>query len=267
MATLKGPIQFTGSMGGLRSYYDRDSGKQILATKREGNKKAFKNCKSLERVKDMNREFTACNIWALLVRMGTADLCYLKNGRINGKLVSIAKQIQRMIGKDILGYRRIESSTFNSQLVGFCMNNAHPFNLVCNVDPVVSISEDRREVSLALNDFTSFGRFHWPESISHYRVYLNIFILPDVEWDEGHRQYFPAYPSKELGNKTCVSEWIPLRATPIDFQISAAFDENKLPKEKTVVIVSLGFEFASGMQYSTPYVVKDYGTMAIVGCF
>ena len=54
---------------------------------------------------------------------------------------------------------------------------------------------------------------------------------------------------------------------PIDFHITASFDQNALPREKTVVMVAMGLKFAAGMQYNTPYVVKVHGTMAILRCF
>lgn len=267
MATLKGPLQFTGSLCTMRSYYDKDSGKQILSSKGGVNKNLIKNNKSLARVKDMNREFTACCIWATLIRRGTEALSYLKNGRINGKLVSIAKYLQQISREDCYGYRRIESSKFNYPLIGFCMNNAHPFNTVFQVRPEISITEDRSEVTLRLDNFISNSKFKWPERISYYRIYLTIVEPQDVEWDEDHKCYFPVYLNSKLRNKTNVSDWLSVSSDPVDFQITASFDQNALPREKTTVLVVMGLEFASGMQYNTPYVVKDHGTMAILKCF
>jgi len=266
MATLKGPLQFTGSLGTMRSYYDKDSGKQILSSKGGVNKNIVKSNKSLARVRDMNREFIACNIWAKLVRRGTEDMSYLKNGRINGKLVSIAKVLQKMSSEDTYGYRRIESSKFNYPLMGFSMNNAHPFNTVFQLEPEISITEDRSEVTLCLNNFISNGAFKWQERISYYRVYLTIVELQDIVWDAVHKSYLPVYLPFSLRKKTNVSDWILVSCDPVDFLITASFDQNALPREKTTVLVAMGLEFASGMQYNTPYVVKDHGTMAIIGC-
>ena len=267
MARIKGPIKFDGRLGNIRSYWDSDSKQQTLSTIPEGNKKAFKNRKNAARVKELNLEFTAVNIWTKLLRWGNDDLSYLKKGRLNGKLVSIGKQIQLINTVDIKGHRRIESSKFNYPLIGFCMNNAHPFKNVCYAEPEVSITEDRREVMVKLTDFVSLAKLKWDERITDYRVWLNIFELPDVEYDKTYREYSPVYHSTKLGNKTTVSEWIRLSTVPIDFQISASFNGNCLSKENTIVVVTLGFEFANGIQYNTAYVVKDHGTCAIVGCF
>jgi hypothetical protein len=267
MAIIRGPIKFTGSLGGMQGYFDKESGEFIVATKRESNKKAYDNCDSIPRVKENNNEFVALNIWTKLIRKGTGELVYLKNGKHNGNLVAIGKRIQLMDQTGLRGLRNIISSKFNYPLIGYNWNREHPFNIACNVEPVVSITDDRRVVTLTMNDFKSFQKFKWTEEVRYYRVYLNIFTLPDVEWDEGHRQYFPVYPSKEMGDETSVSNWMSVSTDYIDFQISASFDENSLPKEKTTVMVSMGFEFASAFQYGSPYIVKGNGTAAIVGCF
>ena len=92
MATFKGPIRFDGSLGDLRSYWDSDLKEQILSQNRGRNAKTYNN----PRVKELNREFKALNIWTKILRMGSDDLAYLKKGRQNGKLVKIAKRIQKM---------------------------------------------------------------------------------------------------------------------------------------------------------------------------
>jgi hypothetical protein len=267
MAIIDGPFNFNGSFGGFRSYRDGDTGKQILSTKRRKNSKNYKNKSSAARVNELNIEFKALNIWAKLIRSGTAELVYLKKGRINGKLVSIGKRIQLMNTFDKRGHRRIESSKFNYPLIGFCMNNAHPFKAVCNVEPEISITDDRREVTLKLTNFISHLKFKWNETVSYYRIYLTIFELSDVEWNESEKAFYPVYPGNFLNTKTIVSDWIAVSTDPIDFQISTSFDQNALPREKTTVVVSVGFEFATAIQHNTPYVVKDNGTMAIMGCF
>lgn len=267
MARIKGPVHFEGRLGNIRSYWDSDTKQQTLSTIPEGGKKAFKNRKSANRVKELNLEFQAVNIWTKLLRHGNDDLDILKKGRLNGKLVSIGMVIQKMNTADMRGHRRVESSKFNFPLIGFCMNNAHSFQNVCLANPEISITEDRREVAIRLTNFISKLRLRWPERITYYRIFLNIFELPDVEWDPEHRRFWQVYPSESLGKKTTVSEWKNLIVDPIDFEISASFDAQYMSKENAVVVVTMGFEFATGIQFNTPYVVKDHGTCAILGCF
>ena len=263
MAKIKPPFIINGSFGNFRAYHDGDTGEEILSTKRRKNPKNYKNAM----VEMLNREFTALIIWAKIIRLSTLDLIYLKKGRLIGKLISIAKRIQLMDALGEGGFRKIESSKFNYPLIGFCMNNAHPFWNVCNMEPEILISEDRSTVTFKLTDFISFGKFKWSEGIQYYRIYIVIFELPDVEWSEKDKKYLPVYPFETLGRKTVVSEWIQVGTDPRNIVIPVAFDANHQPREKTTVMVSAGLEFASEIQYDTPYVVKDHGTCAILGCF
>ena len=263
MARFKGPIQFTGSLGNLRSYWDEDTQQQIISLKRGKNPDNYQN----DTVDELNQEFKAVNIWAKLIRESTLDLVYLKKGRLNGKLVKIAKQIQTLDPQGGLGFRKIESSKLNAPLVGFCMNNSHPFKEVCNIDPAIEISKDRNEVTFSMPNFVSFGKFKWDVQVKYFRIYILIYELPDIEWNATNREYSPVYSSESLGSKTVVSEWKQVITQPVNIVIPVAFDDNHLPKEKSTVMVSVGFEFASNMLYDTPYVVKDNGTCAILGCF
>jgi hypothetical protein len=267
MAILKGPIQFDGSIGNLRSYYDSDLKKQVVSTKGGASKQHIKNNPKLWRQDAMSDEFGASSAWAKIIRTETWEQDDLKKGRNHGKLTAIGRRLQEMNAKDKYGFRGIESSKFNFPLIGYSMNNKHPFKDVFCVNPDISITEDRREVTLELNNFRSHLKFKWPERVFYYRVYLTIFELPDFEWDEIGKIYRLVYPKISLANKTTVSDWINVSTDTIDFQIKAAFDEGHLPRERTTVVVSMGLEFASGMQHNTAFVVRDHGTTMIVACY
>jgi len=247
-------------VGGFRGYWDSDAQKQILSSSKGKNK-------STGRAIDLNREFTAVAFWSKFIRRCTVDLVYLKKGRLVGLLNKVAKQIQVMDYESDYGFRKIESSRFNYPLKGFSFNKKHPLKDVFLVEPELSITEDRREVTLKLTDFRSDKKFIWPEKVGYFRVFLLIFALPDIEWHELHRGYEPVYPKQEMGQEISVSEWIPTSIDSINFQMSVAFPENQLPKEKSAVVVVMGLEFAYAMDYNTPYVVKDHGTAGIISCF
>jgi hypothetical protein len=267
MATFKGPFSFNGSVGGFRGYWDSDAQKQVLSSSKGKNKN---NNKDSDRALDQNREFKAVTYWSKFIRRATNDLVYLKKGRLVGLLNRVAKQIQLMDHMGEYGYRKIESSRFNYPLKGFSFNKKHLLKDILPVEPEVTITEDRREVTLKLTGFRSFARFKWPEKVAYYRIFLTIFVLPDIEWhalDESHGAYEPAYPIYEMGQVTVVGEWIKISGDPIDYEMSAIFPENQLPKEKSVVVAVMGIEFAYAMEYGTPYVVKDNGTAGIIGCF
>ena len=264
MGTIKGPIDFNGSVGGLNSYYDRDAKKKVLREKKGKNKNHNKHA---PRALDQNREFKAMCIWSKFIRRATLDIDSLKNGRLAGYLNRIAKQIQLLDDDGILGYRTIRSSQYTYPLTGFNFNNAHPFNEVFQVVPELSATEDRREVTLKLTNFKSKSKFNWPESVGHYRIFLLIFVLKDLVWDPDREQYDPSYRGQPLVKSFVISEWFPVLATAKDIQLSAAFREDQQLPENSTVVTVMGLEFASAFDNGMYYVVKDHGTAAIVKCF
>lgn len=266
MAISEGPIQFSGSMGGIRGYYDRDIKKWVYTTKGGACKPLIKNNPAFERTRGLNHEWQGCNVWSKLVREGTEELKNLKQGRNNCNLLKIAKQIQCMSTEDKYGKRSIQSSKFNYPLIGFSMSNAHPFRNVFYEHPELSITDDRREVTLRLKDFVSLNKFSWPEPLSYYRIFLTIFELPDVEWDKLQEKFVHFYLKDTLGMQTTYCDWMKLTGKKIDFQLTASFEETKLPRAKTTVLVAMGLEFAKDIEHGIPYLVKDNGTMAIIGC-
>ena len=263
MARFIGPFKFSGNVGGFHGHWDEDLQDWVLSSEKQKNPNHNKHA---PRALENNEEFKAMCMWSKLIRYQTFDVVNLKKGRRVGELNKIAKKIQLMDQIGLRGIRQIESSKFNFPLIGFSFNKAHPFSSVFTGVPEVSITEDRREVTLKLTNFTSQSKFNWPEKVRYYRVYLEIFELPDLVWDTVSKAYNPQYFTMPKGKAVTVSEWMSVSTEPIDFLQSAAFKEDQLPREKSAVVVVQGFEFASGMDWGTPYVVKGHGTAAVVAC-
>ena len=263
MARFVGPFKFSGNVGGFRGYWDKDLKEWVVATKKQKNPNHNKNS---PRALENNEEFTGVTMWSKLIRRMTVDVVYLKKGRRVGDLNAIGKKIQLMDQTGNRGNRQIESSKYNFPLIGFSFNKENPFSSVFTGVPELTITEDRREVTLKMPDFISNSKFKWPESVSYFRLFLEIFELPDLVWDEDRKKYNPFYFTMPKGKAVTVSDWMPVIPEPIDFQQSVAFNEERLPAEKSAVVVVMGLEFASGMDWGTPYVVKGHGTAAIVAC-
>ena len=168
--------------------------------------------------------------------------------------------------ESLRGFRRIESSRFSYPLSGFSMSKKHPFSQVFYGTYDLSATDDRSEVTLALNSFNPKTAFTWPETIRDYRVYLSISVVPDFEWQEYTRCYEPAYFPFSNRRKTIISEWKSISYYPTDILMSLKFDNDFVPQERSIVIVALGFEFATMIENGSPYIVKDHGSMAIIGC-
>ena len=132
--------------------------------------------------------------------------------------------------------------------------------------PEVTITDDRSEVTLSLREFRSASKFKWPDAVNYYRISLLIFVLADVEWSKTWERYaYVGWPAR-MGQNCSVCEWYNVNNFPFDFEISAAFRKDQLPKEKSTIVVVMGLEFATAMQNDSPYVVKVIGIAGIVAC-
>jgi hypothetical protein len=64
MAQLNGPLQFTGSIGNLRCYYDKRLKRYILSSKGGANKEQILNSPVFKRTHENMSEFAGCSKWA-----------------------------------------------------------------------------------------------------------------------------------------------------------------------------------------------------------
>lgn len=267
MAEIIGTIRLKGSVGNIRTYYDRTLKKWISSTKGGANKDLIKNNPTFARTRELNQEWKGCVVWAKFVRFGVDSLSHLMQGRNNCYLMRIAEKIKILDFESERGFRKITSSKHKSLLVGYCFSKLHPFKEVFFDEPELTITDDRNEVTLTLNDFLSHKKFSWPETISLFRIYLNIFLLPDLEWCDSIKQYIPVYQTFARKEITSVSNWMSMNSDLTDIRIAAKFENDFVPDDRSIVVVTMGLEFASTMLNGSPYIVKDCGTTMVLGCF
>ena len=267
MAEAIGPFRVKGSMGNIRTYYDRTLKKWISSTKGGANKNLIYNNPSFELTRDLNREWKGCAVWSKIVREGVDPINHLMQGRNNCYLMKIAEKIKILDFESEFGFRKITTSKHKSPLVGYCFSNLHPFKEVFLDEPELTLTDDRSEVTLALNNFLSQKRFSWPEKNNYYRIYLNISLVPDLEWSASEKNYKPVYQPFDPMATASVSNWMRMNTVLTDIRMVAKFENDFVPDDRSIVVVSMGLEFASTMLNGTPYIVKDCGTTVVLGCF
>ncbi len=267
MAEAIGPFRVKGSMGNIRTYYDRTLKKWISSTKGGANKNLIYNNPRFALTRDLNQEWKGCAVWAKIVRKGVKPINHLMQGRNNCYLMKVAEKIKILDFESERGFRKITTSKHKSLLVGYCFSKLHPFSEVFLDEPELSITDDRNEVTLALNNFLSHYRFSWPEKISYYRIYLNISLVPDLEWSASEKNYIPVYQPFLYMATTSVGNWMYMNTVLNDIRMVVKFDNDFVPDDRSTVVVTMGLEFASEMINGTPYIVKDCGTTMVLGCF
>jgi hypothetical protein len=267
MAQLTGPIQFTGSIGNFRAYYDKSLKKYILSTKGGASKNLIMNNPAFARTRDNMNEFKACTKWSSLLRKSLLCIDHLNFSRYFSEITKLSKEIQTRDEAGVYGFRAIESSKAPHLLKTINFNRQFPFPGVIRNEFRIEFSEDKKTAVFSMPAFIPSSRFYWPTPIYSFRFYLVIAQLSDMAWSEIENCYEPVI--KDLGRLTrcTISDWMVKNTSPVDILMEVSLDEPALTQPATTVIVALGIEVAKGVTGGCAYIEPGNGTMAIVECF
>jgi hypothetical protein len=267
MARLKGPIQFTGSVGNIKSVYNKKLKRYILSTKGGPSAALIKKSPAFARTRENMNEFKACGQWSSQLRKSLLSIAHLHDGNYFSEIVALAKSIQKHDDQHLKGFRSIESSKASRQLTQINFNSLHPFNHVLSHPLEIHFSEDKKTVTLNLSGFKSYSRLNWPTRYQSYRIALVIAQLPDWVWNDETGSYGPVMMDLEQLTVTTFSEWRPCSDDPEDLFLSASFAQSALQHPNTTVIVALGIEVSSYPTNQANFNPSGFGTMKIVECY
>jgi hypothetical protein len=267
MAQLKGSIQFTGSIGTIRSYYNKKLKRYILSTKGGAPKEKIMNSPVFARTRENMSEFKGCGMWSSQLRKSLIKIAHLHEGYYFSEIVALAKSIQKHDLVSPRGFRSIVSSESSALLKQINFNKVYPFDRVLSHWYEVLFSADKRTVTLYMPGFRSFSHLNWPASYQSFRFSLVIAQLPDYVWKEDELQYRPLYNDMEMLSVATFSDWYPNNTSLIDISLSASFALPALQLPGTTVVVAMGIEVSSdppGVSLSSQ---QGSGTMKILQCF
>ncbi|NWJ51183.1 MAG: hypothetical protein HXX14_09970 [Bacteroidetes bacterium] len=267
MAQLKGPMQFTGSVGNIRSYYDKRLKRYILSTKGGASKDIILNNPAFARTRENMNDFSACSMWASLLRMALSSIMNLYRGNYFSDIVSYGKKIQKFDTVNAKGKREVASSKASSLLKLIHFNEDQPFDRTFCSPLRIAFSDDKKSVALQIKSFQSFGQLHWQFDFQSYRFSMIIFQLADMIWSEEKQKYKPVVDGLDKLTKIAVSDWQDRSVELVDFNLEASFAEPALQQPGTTVVVALGIEVSCSPVCSLNHTAAIGGTMGIVACF
>jgi hypothetical protein len=262
MAELKGPIQFIGSIGNIRVYYNKTLKRYIVSTKGGSLKALIKKNPAYARQRECMTEFKACAYWSSLLKQLLSSIDHLAQGYYFQGFMKLAKTIQKHDDMHMRGTRSIESSKDANLLTTLYFNKEHPFEEVFSQRFDIAFSNDRKTVMVSLPGFRSRTRITWPTRYKLYRIALVIAQLSDFEWNMADKCFKPCVDGLERRTVTVFTEWRQQSTEAEDIVLEASFAEAALSLPGTTVIVALGVEVSPG--------IGDYagiGSMKIVDCF
>lgn len=267
MARLTGLLKFTGSLGNLRSYYDKNSKQYIVATKGGASRELIMNHPAFARTRDNMNEFKALGLWASLFRIALDCISHLHRGYYFSEMVSMAKRIQNMDTSHEKGFRSIESHKAGELLPLIRFNKERDFYRVCTCRFTPRLSLDKRTVTLSIEGLHPYAQIIWPNRYLSFRFTLVALQLADLAWDEAEQAYKPTVMGLEHLSAASVSNWMSWNMDVTDFSMEASFANPALQQPGTMVVVSVGLEVSALSYKQQNDGFSSNGTMGIVGWF
>ena len=267
MATIKGPLDFTGSFGNLRCYDDPATGKRILAKKGGYTKNQFETLETLEKNRKNANDFGGSSAWASLLYKSLSDLKHLMHPRCFNNITSAGKIIQRKDVTSSQGFRRIEVSRDLQAIEQINFNELRPLSSLIRKSYEINFLPDKKTVTLSIPGFVPATDAWWVSKYLAVRLYLVVAQISDMAWSAENEKWEPVVPDLETLSCKVVSDWIANNSIPGDVNLSVSLDEPAFSIPGTAVVVAMGAEFALSTVNDLPYALPHNGSMKIVKCF
>ena len=267
MSTIKGPFDFTGSIGNFRCYDDPATGKRILSGKGGYTQEQFENLESLEPNRKNASEFGESSIWASLLYDSLTDLKHLMHPRCFNKITSIGKFILRQDFTSLLGSRKLEVSKQPQALTEIDFNERIPFRRVIRDCFTIDFLEDKRTLTLTIPDFVTARDAWWMTKYLAVRIYLIVAQISDMAWNQDNKKWEPVVAGLELLSKKVVSSWMYYNSETHEVNLEVSLDDPAFSLPGTAVVAAVGVEFALSSSDGQPVALPHNGSVEIVKCF
>ena len=265
MSIIKGPFKFTGNMGNMRSYYDPSLDEQILARNGGPTRERFLNDPSYARQRQVSSELIGRSLWSSQVKQSLSDIGHLMNSRCFNLIMTSCKSIQQRDTTSPNGQLAIVVNNNPGILTGIDFNKLFPFSKVIGDIYEVSLSPDKKTVTLTIPGFISSRDATWVTKYYAVRFYLVIAQISDVVWDPELGKYVVLVTGLNVFTRSTISNWIVRNNEPYDVNLTATFEEAALTSPGTTVIAAMGVEFSIPTNNGQAFVMPRSGSMGIVG--
>jgi len=267
MSIINGPFDLNGSFGNFRSYYDPATRKRILGKKGGITRKQFETLPSLQLARENANEFGGRSRWASLLKQSLSDLKHLMFSRCFNKIMTAGKLIQRQDSTSLHGYRMVAVNNDLQAITQIDFNERCPFRNVIRDSFVISLSPDKKTVTLGIPGFIPAKDAWWMTKFNALRLTLLVAQTADMVWNPVNENFEPVVSDLELISRKVISDWISNNSLPVDLNLSVSFDEPAFSSPGTAVVVALGVEFSTSSINGQPCTQPNNGSMAVVRCF
>ena len=268
MATIKGPVQLEGGVGGMSFYTRRGSDKIIVRTKGGPSKQAIKNSPGFENLRLNQKEWIGCTAFASKLRYAFGGLHRVADYNLTPALNAFAKNLQKTDENSEKGTRNILFSSYRNNLNGFNFNRNYLFNSVLRVSVVAVINRENVCASISLPRINTEIDVLNVQRLPYFRLVASLGAVSDMLYDASTNTYNPANEQMHGINATYTGEWLPAENILPEQTIEVSTNENfrKVLTEDVTLVVSIAVEFGKVGFTGLPQEVKYAGCGKVLVC-
>ncbi|HEY1113933.1 MAG TPA: hypothetical protein VGE66_10235, partial [Chitinophagaceae bacterium] len=180
MARLRGPIQFTGSLGDVVAYTVDGSDAIFLRGKTGPTSKQFKTADSYELPRRNSTEFGGCGRAAGLVMDAFHPLRPLPLHGTSGKLTGLLKRVQVAERRDELGRRSIRLAHAPHLWAEFGLNKGTLMDAVVRAPITSTLSREGLQATVEVPALAVGANFFPHGRLPLYRIVVSLGVLTDM---------------------------------------------------------------------------------------
>jgi hypothetical protein len=261
MATVKGPIQFSGSISNISFYTRRGSDKVIARSKGGASKEKIKNSPKFEGFRKQQTEWKGCTAFASSLRYTFGGLYRLADYNLTPVLNGFAKNVQKTDTEGENGKRNVPFSNYRYTLDGFNFNRNYPFNTVLRVGVTGEISRSTLTATVKVPRINTEIDILNVQRLPYFRLIVALGAISDMHFDDTANSYEPTVPALHGVSVAVTGEWIPSESILNEQVINVSLGDELLPffSDEVSLVLSVAIEFGKVGFTGEPVEVKYAG--------
>lgn len=260
MATLNGPMDFTGSLGKFSAYKRPGSDKTYVKRKGGPSKKQIKTAPQFERTRQNNSEFAACTMLTAGIRVAVFPVKHLADSDFTGVLNGLGKKLQMLDETGERGKRSLLLSRHRYMLAGFNFNVNHAFDTVVRHPLTVKTFPKTARATVTIPRLVPGVSLNLPWKAPYYRFIVSLGPVGDVEFKAG------GFKGVEAGAiQFHYTEWQHTDAPAAEQTINIKLSQ--IPGESASVLLAVGIEMGMPDRFNEIGTVRRAGAARILALF
>lgn len=264
MASLKGNMAFTGSLGNLSAYTRKGSNNIILRTKGGASRKVIKTSPKFINTRRVMSEFGGASTTAKNIKLAMTGVTHLDHRLFRSRLHTVCSCIQKLDTTGDWGQRSILISQYKNLLERFNLEMGTLFDSIVKHPLHCSINRADQSASITVPALFPGISLYAPGKFSFFRLIAVLGIVPDMKYDATYKKYIPVNPAVQLYRDVKITEGFGVSEVSDQQTIDLQITRKTNISDSDSLILSIGIEFGIPLTTALIQPVNYAGAAKIV---